>query len=1169
MHRPTEPANDSSRKPFASFAGIEAELDAEGLFALANWFDDTKINYKALEFYQKALDLNPSLAPAHHNMGVIYTGRQDRENAVAHFEQAIQHDPSLTASYSALGLFRFAEKQFEQALTLLEQAVVIDPHFAEGHFNMGIILQQMGSYRRSMRCFQKASACSPSFAPARWLCQLGLPLLYDAPEEIDVLRRQFSNNLDALIRSVRLDTPEQIQYAVQGIQSMTNFYLQYQGRNDLELQKKYGQWVHTIMTAGYPQWRSCPSPLPPGPGEKIRIGYISAFMSHHTVGTFLAGWMENHDRDAFEIYCYHLGPKRDALTDHLCKLSHRFYHISGNFEAAATQIAADRPHLLVYNEVGMNIEGALLAALRLAPVQCLGWGHPVTTGLPTMDYFLTSDLMEPDDADQHYSETLVRLPNISLCYHPPKLPEHPRGRASLGLPQERFIFLSSQSIYKYLPQHDEIYPLIAMKAPNAYFVFISHQSPHVTHRLRKRLKRAFERHHLDVDRYCFFSPRLDAEGFLSLNMASDAFLDTFEWSGGKTTLEAISAGLPVVTCPGRYMRGRHAYAMLKRMEIDETIARDMASYCAIAARLATDGAFYSDITKRFAEQRRKLYNDKAFIVALEKQYRSMVHVGTATDLKDEGSAEHWFQTANASLKQMDVQAAIPAYEKALVRHPDWDAAHYNLAVALHMAENDEQAICHAMRAIEINPDYANAHALLFRLAQHACDWPLVEKASQHLDRITRLELTQGAKTTEPPMTNLRRCSDVQLNFEVACSWSRQLSRLTRQQPPLPDFDIGRLASQRIRVGYLSADFKDHAVAYQIKGLLEKHDRKHFDIFGYACNPDNGSPYRRQLSNRCDHFRDVHAASNRSIAEQIRKDGIHILVDMAGHSKDNRLGIAAFRPAPVQVSYLGFLGTIGSNFIDYVLADPIVLPKAHHRFYTEKIGYLPHCYQANDDRLVIAPQKPERRQWHLPDNAFVFCSFNQPYKIDSHLFRVWMRILNRVENSVLWLVERSGPAPVNLRRAAKRAGVDPARLIFTGFVPMDQNLARLQLADLMLDTMTYNGGATTSNALWAGVPVLTILGDHWVSRMSASALHCMGLDELITDDLAAYERTAVGLAKNLQRLTDMRQRLLHQRSVSALFNTSMFTRHVEKAYQYMWKRYACGLPAASFQVEPER
>ncbi len=1156
-------------KAFSSFAGVENEITAEGLFKLAHWFDVSQQPDKAFEFYQKAVAMDSTLAAAHHNLAVLYLERQCQAEAVHHLEQAINSDACLADSYSVLGMVRFGDEKFDEALALLEQAVAVRPGFAEAHFNRGIVLQQMGAYEQSIAAFEKASVCNPGFAPARWLHKLCLPMLYSHKDEIEVLRKRFCGNLEELIGSVPLQSPDQVDYAFDGIRSSTNFYLQYQGRNDLELQQKYGHWVHQIMSLRYPQWSCRRDTPPPGPGEKIRIGYISAFMNHHTVGTFLTGWVENHNSDDFEVYCYHLGPKADDLTQHLRRHSHRFHHLSGNLEAAATQIASDQLHILVYNEIGMSVEAMLMAALRLAPVQCMGWGHPVTSGLPTIDHFLSSDLMEPENADHHYSENLIRLPNLSLCYHPPKLPQIPANRAFLGLPPDRFICLSSQSIYKYLPQHDEIYPLIAQKAPNAYFVFISHRNPHVTRLLNNRLKRAFDRYNLDFDHFCHFSPRLDAEAFVSLNMASDIFLDTFEWSGGKTTLEAISAGLPVVTCPGRFMRGRHAYAMLKRMEIEETIARDMNDYCTIVSRMANDNAYFRTVKMRFMDHRHKLYDDTSFLEELERQYRSMVLSKPSMNWQTAQDAKDWFHAANSAVKRMDLSAAILSYQKAISRRPDWDAAHYNLAVAYHLAEDEQRAIDHAIKAIQINPDYAIAYPLLYRLARHVCDWSMAEKAELRLDAITRSQLAHAARTTEPPMTHIRRCMDVHANFKVARSWSHHLEQLNKKQSPLPVYRIEQTRHQRLRVGYLSGDFKDHAVAFQVKGLLEQHDRKNFEIYGYASNPDNGSAYRKKLVNACDCFRDVHERPNRSIAEQIRKDGIHILVDMAGHSKDNRLGIAALRPAPVQVSYLGFLGTTGADFIDYVLADAIVVPEAHKPFYSEEVVYLPHCYQANDDQLAISPKKQKRAHWHLPEDGFVYCSFNQPYKIDKRLFQTWMRILQRVEGSVLWQVERSALARENLRHAAAKAGVDPARLIFTGFVPMDQNLARLQLADLMLDTTIYNGGATSSNALWAGVPVIATLGDHWVSRMSASALNCLGLDELIANDLDGYERIAVELAKDTERLETIRLKLKRQRVTAPLFNTALFTQHVESAYHIMWRRFANGLPPTSFSVNAKR
>ena len=612
-----------------SFSGIEGDLSAQGLFALAYWFDDSRQTDMALHYYHKALASDPAMAEAHYNMGVIYGARQERSKAIFHLLKSIELKPDIPESFSALAMFRFDEQRFEEALVLLEQAVAINPDFSEAHYNMGLVYQQSGEYAHSLSCFRKALDVNPDFTPARWLHMLSLPMIYDNCEQIDRARQRFTRNLDRLLASTPLQTPSQVQIALRGIQTATNFYLHYQCRNDLELQKKYGLLVHSAMCARYPQWSRRPSVPAPLPGEKIRIGYVSSHMYRHTVGVFLSGWVENHDHDVFQIHCYHIGPQYDQLTAHLEHLSHRFVHLPGAVESMASQIASDQPHILIYTDIGMNVETMQLASLRLAPVQCCGWGHPVTTGLPSIDYFLSSDLMEPEDADRFYSESLVRLPNLSLLYTKPSLPASPLTKKDLGLPDDRFIFLSPQSTFKYLPQFDDIYPQIAKGAPRSLFVFIDNKSQAATRRFRNRLRTVFHQHHLDADRYCHFSPRREADGYMSLNLAADVLLDTFEWSGGKTTLEAISCGLPVITCPGRFMRGRHTYAMLSMMGIAETIARDPVAYCRIAVRMASDPSYYDSIKTRVMKQRHKLYHDKTVITELERLYLSMVrHAST-------------------------------------------------------------------------------------------------------------------------------------------------------------------------------------------------------------------------------------------------------------------------------------------------------------------------------------------------------------------------------------------------------------------------------------------------------------------------------------------------------------------------------------------------------------
>jgi predicted O-linked N-acetylglucosamine transferase (SPINDLY family) len=579
---------------------------------------------EAIAVYERALQLKPDYFHSAYRLGLLYRLAGEDQKAMAAIQTAVMSKPDSAEALCTLGVLYRERNRFEEALVCLDQALRIDPHLAQACYNKGIVLQKSGEFEKGVGLYRKAAVSDPAFAPAKWLYHLSLPMMYDSQEEIDDHRRRFQRRLKDLIESTSLETDEQKAYALTGIRTTTNFYLQYQCRNDLILQSKYGRFVHQVMQGNYPHWsrdRQMPSW---DPGEKIRIGYVSTFMYDHTVGTFLSGWLENHSRDEFDIHCYHVGRKVDHLTHYLRSLSHHFHYFSGNMEAAARQLDEDNLHLLVYSDIGMAPITLQLAALRLAPIQCKGWGHPVTTGLPTIDYYLSSDLMEPESAQDHYSETLVRLPNLALCYRPPQLPETPKSRRDLKLPDDRFLYLSTQSIFKYLPQHDDIYPRIAKAVPHACFVFLANESESATAKFRLRLKNAFAEFGLVADQYYLISKRLNFKDFLSLNMVSDVLLDSLEWSGGKTTLEALTCSLPVVTLPGRFMRGRHAYAMLKMMGLIETIAKDKASYCEIAVRLAQDSAFFSRINRLIAQNKTRLYEDRSFIKALEIFYHKAV-----------------------------------------------------------------------------------------------------------------------------------------------------------------------------------------------------------------------------------------------------------------------------------------------------------------------------------------------------------------------------------------------------------------------------------------------------------------------------------------------------------------------------------------------------------------
>jgi predicted O-linked N-acetylglucosamine transferase (SPINDLY family) len=374
---------------------------------------------------------------------------------------------------------------------------------------------------------------------------------------------------------------------------------------------------------------------------------------------------------------------------------------------------------------------------------------------------------------------------------------------------------------------------------------------------------------------------------------------------------------------------------------------------------------------------------------------------------------------------------------------------------------------------------------------------------------------------------------------------------------------------KLRISYLSSNFRQQPVAVSIAELLERHDRARFEVIGVSYGPSDASDIRARIANSFDRFHDVASDTDRDIAGRLNDLGVHIAVDLNGLTGGCRPGVLAYRPAPIQVSYLGFAGTTGTAFTDYILADATVLPFDQQPFFTEKIVHLPGCYHANDATRRISPHAPTRRDLGLPDRGLVFCCFNQSYKIAAPVFDVWMRLLAHIPGSVLWLSKMNDLAQANLRREAAARGIDPERLIFAPWIDRtEDHLARHRAADLFLDTLPYNAHSTAIDALWAGLPVVTCAGSAFAGRVGASLLKAAGLPQLVTDSLEDYEALAFKLATDHALLSSTRRKLADNRPTCALFDGDRFRRHVEAAYATMWDIHRRGGSPRSFRVEPD-
>lgn len=551
--------------------------------------------------------------------------RGEYETALRHYREFLQNQfENLEVSLALADCYQKLNR-YREAIAIYRALIETLPTATEPYIPLMAALQETGKIEEAIAIAETALKQFPGNIPLKFAKLRLLPLLYKNPEEIIAYRRRFERDLTALIAKTPIDETE----TLRGVGDGTNFYLQYQGdetlfKNELsekELQRKYGEFVHRVMVAHYPDWGQPPVIEK---RSKIRVGYVCSFLQWHTVGNLFLGWVKELDRDRFEVYCYYTGRECDRMTELYEWYADRFYHIPNDLEKVAQTIHRDRLDILVFLELGMCPQTLQLAGLRLAPVQCATWGHPVTAGFPTVDYFISAELLEPPEAQNYYGEKLIRLPHLGISIQPPQLPELERRRSDWNLWEDGTIYLSCQSLFKYLPQYDIIYGEIARMMPRSQFVFMSHWNSEITEQFRDRLYAAFRHLGLRGEDCCIFLPRLEYSEYLQLHRLVDVGLDTFQFTGFATTLDAIACSLPIVTHEGNVMRARQSAGILRRLGITEAIAKTEAEYVEIAVELGLDSEKREAIAREIEKNRSCLYDDRDCIRGLERVYTEIL-----------------------------------------------------------------------------------------------------------------------------------------------------------------------------------------------------------------------------------------------------------------------------------------------------------------------------------------------------------------------------------------------------------------------------------------------------------------------------------------------------------------------------------------------------------------
>ena len=500
--------------------------------------------------------------------------------------------------------------------------------------------------------------------------------------------------------------------------------------------------------------------------------------------------------------------------------------------------------------------------------------------------------------------------------------------------------------------------------------------------------------------------------------------------------------------------------------------------------------------------------------------------------------------------------ALADFDQAIQINPDYAEAYNNRGLTHSELKRHEDALADFSRAFELNPEMDYVLGRFMHTKMHLCDWETIDD----LVNKTKKAIGNQQKVIIPfILGSLIGCPEIQKQ-----NTENYIKATLPSVPLLPKIEK-KQKNKKIKLGYFSADFHNHATMHLMAELFERHDKTQFELIAFSFGPDLHDEWRIRAKSSFDQFIDVRDKSEIEIAELARLLAIDIAVDLKGFTQDARTNIFTHRAAPIQVNYLGFPGTMGADYIDYIIADHTLIPEDNKNCYSEKIAYLPNSYQANIKNRSISGKTFTRKEMGLPEDSFIFCSFNNNYKITPTVFDSWMRILNRVENSVLWLFKTNDTAVKHLKREAEVRGVNSRRLVFASKLPVEEHLKRIQLADLFLDTLPYNAHTTASDALRVGLPLLTIMGKAFSSRVAASLLKTVNLQELIASDPNEFELIAIDIAKNPKKLQQLKSKLKDSLTTSTLYNSNLFTNQIESLYKMMYERSEGNLPPAHIYI----
>jgi predicted O-linked N-acetylglucosamine transferase (SPINDLY family) len=1052
---------------------------------------------EAIAAYRRASAVAPDQADPQTNLAVALHQAGRTDEAIAAAARATVLQPTSAVAQYNLGNLLAQVGRLDEAATALRRAIALEPGFAEAHCNLGNILKDQAYLDEALACWRLALELKPGLieAASSLLVNIHYHPGFDARMILAEHRRWAARYAEPLAREIRSH------------------------RNDRMSDRK------------------------------LRVGFLSPDFRDHPVGRSLQPLFAHHDRGQTEFVVYSDVVREDDVTRGLRGLACAWHDVAGQDDArVAARVRDDRIDILVDPSLHTAGNRLLVFARKPAPIQLTMLGPPTTSGLTTIDYRFTDRYLDPPgESDGDYTERSVRLPHCFWLYSPPD--DAPEVNALPARTSGRITFGCLNQFFKISRPAWTLWREILRAVPDSRLIALSHPGSHL-----EPVRALFRDDGIDPDRLEFVAPA-DRTTYFGRYLHVDLGLDPFPYNGHTSTLDALWMGVPVVTLAGRTAVGRGGVTLLSNLGLPELIARTPERCVEIAVELARDVDRLAELRSGLRERLRMspLMDGKQFAADLETALRRMWHQWCRTVREDEAHAEPGRDAASLLLEGVALQQAgrlyeaIAVYQRAVARAPDDACVHNNIGSALREQGRLDEAVATLRRAIELNPALAPAHA---NLGVALADQGRVSGAIASLRRSIALE-PYFARAHSSLVYTLMFCpgQDTRTVYEESRRWNeRHAAPLSaRSRPHLND----RTPDRRVRIGYVSPDFREHSQSLFTVPLFAAHDHERFTIHAYAdvAVPDQVTA---RLKFCTDVWRDIRGLSPEQVADIVRQDRIDILVDLTMHMTGEHLEVFARKPAPVQACWLAYPGTTGLSAIDYRLTDRYLDPPGEDEsLFSEQTLRLPRCFWCYDP-LTNEPQVNPLPA--LKRGTITFGSLNNFWKVNEDVLRLWARVLGAVSGSRLVLLAREGSHRDDTRVFLEREGIAPDRVTFAAPVPRPRYLELYHQIDLALDPFPYPGHTTTFDALWMGVPVVTLAGGTPVGRGGVSILSNLGLPELIAQTPEQYLRIAADLAADRPRLAELRAGLRPRMQSSALMDGKQFAADFETALRRMWQTW---------------